>query len=387
MGRADARQLLKESRRLAAKAPLDEARAGELAELQRALQGAIETRGDLAKAATELDAFLDAHLGAHRKGRFREHVESIGVAIIAALFLRAFVVEAFQIPTGSMEPTLLVGDHLFVSKFAYGIRVPFTTKYLIQWGDIDRGDIVVFEFPVHEVATQYTIGEVMRHLDAYRDANGGYPATIEDARLDSGALVDGWGAALRYSLVGADARLVSSGADGEFDTDDDLDNTNAALQGGETECLASDSLISAKDYIKRTIGLPGDRVSMDNGTLYINGAPVERDPRVRTDVRVHGRPVVAATEHLGDDISYETWSIGLAPDFDEIVVRPGHIFVMGDNRDNSSDGRCWGQVPVENVKGRALFIFFSRDRRPEALGGASNWFSSIRWSRTFDTIH
>lgn len=383
----DAKDLLKQSRRLAAKASsLSDDAEAELREAREALSAALEAGEPLDEPGDALEKAVDKHLGHLRKGKFREYVESIGVAIVFALMLRAFVVEAFQIPTGSMEPTLLVGDHLFVAKYAYGVRVPFTTRYLFQWRDVQRGDIVVFLFPVEEVATQHTIGEVSQRLDSYANRHGGFPPSLDDAGVPAGDRLDAWGQAFEYELVEGSYRFASAGADGAFGTTDDLHNDNSAFLGGVGDCLDPRSLVVAKDYIKRVIGLPGDRVSMRDNVLYINDQPVPRDDVGPGEGQVHGRNAIAATETLDGEVSYTTWTLGLSPDFDEIIVRDDHVFVMGDNRDNSSDGRCWGQVPIHNVKGQSMFIFFSRDRRPPALGGPPNWFSSIRWSRFFDPV-
>jgi len=102
---------------------------------------------EIRRAVTKLDEEMDKHLSFARKSTFREYAESIGVAIAIALFLRAFVVEAFQIPSGSMIPSLEIGDHIFVSKFAYGMTVPLTNKRIVSFGQPRRGDIIVFKFP------------------------------------------------------------------------------------------------------------------------------------------------------------------------------------------------------------------------------------------------
>ena len=108
-------------------------------DLERAAAGAV----------TVLDETMDEHLAFARKSTLREYAESIGVAVAIALLLRAFVVEAFQIPSGSMIPTLEVGDHIFVSKFSYGVSIPFTnTKMLCSSGSPKRGDIIVFKYPL-----------------------------------------------------------------------------------------------------------------------------------------------------------------------------------------------------------------------------------------------
>jgi signal peptidase I len=101
----------------------------------------------LRQANSDLDGKLDEHVAFARKSATRQYAESIGLALGVALLLRAFVVEAFQIPTGSMIPTLEVGDHIFVSKFAYAVGVPFTNTKIARLGEPKRGDVVVFKYP------------------------------------------------------------------------------------------------------------------------------------------------------------------------------------------------------------------------------------------------
>ncbi len=103
---------------------------------------------ELLNATNALDKALDDHLSFARKSTFREYTESIGVAVLIALFLRAFVVEAFKIPSGSMIPTLQVGDHIFVNKFIYGIRIPWTNiKFGTEYRKPRRGEVIVFVYP------------------------------------------------------------------------------------------------------------------------------------------------------------------------------------------------------------------------------------------------
>lgn len=90
----------------------------------------------------------DKEVQGRSKSVFREYVEAILIAVVLALFIRAFVVQAFKIPSGSMKPTLLVGDHILVSKFSYGITIPFVDKQVAHFGNPERGDIVVFQYPV-----------------------------------------------------------------------------------------------------------------------------------------------------------------------------------------------------------------------------------------------
>ena len=192
-----------------------------------------------------------------RKSVVREYAEAIIIAIVLALFIRTFVIQAFKIPSGSMKPTLLVGDHILVNKFIYGIKLPFTDKVVISLSEPERWDVVVFKFPL-------------------------------DTR---------------------------------------------------------------KDYIKRVIGLPGDTVELVDKQLLINGRPTE-DP------------------HASYLLS------GNMRKYGPVTVPTGHLFVMGDNRDESSDSRVWGFVPRPYLKGKAFLIYWSWDRK--------NY--GVRWSRLADVV-
>lgn len=240
-----------------------------------------------------LEGATGLYMGHLRKSVAREYAESIGLAVIFALLLRAFVVEAFIIPSASMVPTLQEGDRLFVNKGAYGVRLPFTTTRLIKFQEPSRGDVIVFVFPRKEAA---------EHIE-----------------------------------------------------------TLPPYQRG---CVDQGSLREEKDYIKRVVGLPGDRVRLVNNMLYINGEPIPTELADRAASDRHGYPFLTQqVEKLGEH-RYTTQHYGRDANFgtdQELVVKPDHVFVMGDNRDNSSDGRCWGQVPMDNIKGRAMFIWFSSD--------------------------
>jgi signal peptidase I len=148
----EARLLLREGRRVVRKY---EHRL--TPEVANKVRGAIDALSEVVKARdydklpvalNTLDELLDAHLAFARKSTAREYTESIGVAVLIALFLRAFVVEAFKIPSGSMIPTLQVGDHIFVNKFIYGVRLPFTNiKFGTDYRKPRRGEVIVFVFP------------------------------------------------------------------------------------------------------------------------------------------------------------------------------------------------------------------------------------------------
>jgi signal peptidase I len=212
----------------------------------------------------------------YRKSTAREYFESICVAVILALFVRTFVVQAFKIPTGSMENNLLIGDHLLVNKFVFAPTLSSVENTLLPIDPIRRGDVIVFKYPEQP----------------------------------------------------------------------------------------------DRDFIKRVIALPGETIEMRNKKVYIDGKPLD-EPYVHFIFPP-------------DDAEGATPSL---PDFDvtrsygPVMVPERHYFMMGDNRDNSQDSRYWGFMPVEYVKGKALFVYFSF---ADEAGGL---FSSVRWNRILHQIH
>jgi signal peptidase I len=244
-----------------------------------------------------LDERMDQHLAFARKSTVREYSESIAVAVAIALLLRAFVIEAFQIPSGSMIPTLEIGDHIFVSKFAYGIGIPFTDKKILSWHQPQRGDVIVFKYP-HDTNT---------------------------------------------------------------------------------------------DYIKRVVGLPGDKVEVRHNEIFINGNPMARElvnPRFSHHECAQRTSCELWLEHLGTHTHNTLHQAERLTEFGPVVVPSGSVFVMGDNRDNSNDSRVWGTVRFELIKGRALIVWWSRD--PDRGGwtpaGVAEWFASIRFKRFFHLV-
>ena len=232
------------------------------------------------RARGELDATLDKHLAFARKSAAREYTESIGGAILVALIARAFLFEPFHIPSGSMIPTLLVGDFIFVNKMSYGLRIPFSDPahtHKIFESAPRRGDVVVFIVPQHEDV----------------------------------------------------------------------------------------------DYVKRVVGLPGDRIDVRDNVLYINGVMQPRKDLGEFTYLDHSEymdqeQTVTAHEYL-EDLDGREHTILVRADGGlgrngSWVVQPGRIFVMGDNRDNSADSRVEGgigQIPFSYLKGRASVIWIS----------------------------
>jgi signal peptidase I len=387
----DARRVLRETRALHRRAlpRLTQGARSLSSEILEELEQAVAS-GDpaaLVQACGRAEGLQEGALAFARKGRLREYVESIGFALGLALLLRAFVLEAFQIPSASMEPTLLIGDYLFVAKYSYGVRIPLTTRYLVRWGRIDRGDIIVFAFPVDEVRTQFDLACLDRRIASYQRMNGGPPTDL--AALSSvplpyqcsplGEGLDAWGHPWRYVVDGSGWQLTSAGPDGQWDSGDDLVPANSAFMQGGQDCYDPREMGLSKNYIKRVIGLPGDVITIRSGVLHVNGSPVEVGAweEEETEVSRMRFRVMTRTETLDSGRSVQArYFSDLIADFGPVTVRPDHVLVMGDNRDNSLDGRCWGQVPMDHIKGEAQFIFFSRDRS----GGG------IRWRRLFRGI-
>jgi signal peptidase I len=245
--------------------------------------------------------------GAKRKeGGIAETVRVIFHALIIALIIRTFLFQPFNIPSGSMKETLLVGDYLFVSKYTYGYSrysIPFSPPLFsgrIWSGTPERGDIVVFRLP--------------------------------------------------------------------------KDDTT--------------------DYIKRVIGLPGDRIQMIEGVLHINGEPVKRE-RIEDFIENEegGRTtrVKRWRETLPSGVSYTTLDLvdnGFYDSTPVYEVPAGNYFMMGDNRDNSTDSRVLSQVgyvPVQNLVGKAQIIFFSI-HEGERAWELWRWPWSVRWGRLFSIV-
>jgi signal peptidase I len=244
----------------------------------------------MASASAPTPLSTDPSTTRHKKSVAREYLESLVVAFILATFIRTFIVQAFKIPTGSMETNLLIGDHLLVNKVVYSPSfIPGEDRFLAK-KPIQRGHVVVFKYPEEPT----------------------------------------------------------------------------------------------RDFIKRVIGLPGEKVEIRDKVVYVDGKPLDEpyvhflEPPLRPGDPEYG----LRFEGRGDNWGPE-------------VVPAGHLFVLGDNRDNSKDSRYWGFLPIDQVKGRALMVYWSYEASREEYRrtGVREWlldtlaaFGKTRWRRFFHLI-
>ena len=228
-----------------------------------------------------------------RKSTVREYFESIVIAVILALFIRTFVVQAFKIPTGSMENNLLIGDHLLVNKFIFGPSASRFERALLPERQIRRGDILVFKYP-------------------------------EDRQ---------------------------------------------------------------RDFIKRVIGLPGETLEVKDKRVYINGKRIE-------EPYVHFLEPPQGAAAFSEVTSYD-----LRERYGPITIPADRYFMMGDNRDTSQDIRYWGLLSRDDVKGRAVMIYWSYESETEdyqqtdlvatvkdLFTVVTHFFTRTRWTRMFHVI-
>ena len=220
------------------------------------------------------------------KSTLRDYFESIIIAVILALFIRTWVVQAFKIPTGSMEQSLLVGDHILVNKFIFGSPVDGFGSWLLPISNVQRGDIVVFKYP-------------------------------EDPE---------------------------------------------------------------RDFIKRVIGLPGEKLEVRQKSIYIDGSLLD-EPYLQVGF---------------EELPVSTVGLDLQDSFGPVLVPEEHYFMMGDNRDNSQDSRFWGPLPRSHLKGKAILVYWSYEVDNQVLLDTSfgamvrrlfsvfiNFFERTRWERVF----
>ena len=233
------------------------------------------------------------------------------ITVILALFGTTFIIQAFKIPTPSMEDNLLVGDHLLVNKFAFGTPGAVIDR-ILPFKDVERGNIIVFRYP----------GDLTKH------------------------------------------------------------------------------------YVKRVVGLPGERLKIVDKQVFINGEPIEEPYKThRSPPGAYADPFrdyFPPRPHPGRRYSGVNQDLYWYEEYlreTEILIPEGHYFAMGDNRDDSADSRYWGFVPREDIVGKALVIYWSYetdaaeyrrtgvgDRFQQIIDLGTNFFRKTRWSRTFMVI-
>ncbi len=345
---------------------------GMSARLNAVATAADEGDGDALRAnMVVLDELVDEHLSFARKLTLREYAESIGMAVMIALLLRAFVIEAFKIPSGSMVPTMQIGDHIFVNKFLYGVRVPFTNTKIFDWRKPRRGEVAVFVYPCEpekdfikrivalpgdhveiRCDTLFVNGEeVQQTLDpspcAYWDfeEQGEVIAQGVGKQARDGSLLcpkakpgDQW-ASCRCS------KWIEHHGDATYTTYYDPVRSPKRDDPGPHDFPDSSTRWRRVNRAGETFIQPSCRGADEPG-------------RTPAQTRAAEGQLVEVNERAAP---------GKCQREMEYVVPPDHVFVMGDNRDQSSDSRIWGPVPIENIKGKALFIWWST--RPSYAGG------------------
>ncbi len=238
----------------------------------------------------------DAKQAPDRPSSTKDNIKAILWTLAIFFFIRTFLFEAYRIPSGSMQPTLLVGDWLFVNKLAYGPHVPGTNINLPGYDEPARGDVIVFKSP---------------------------------------------------------------------DQRDQPDDPNPTL-------------------VKRLVAVAGDTVHMRGGLFFLNGEPQPQPDAMRDNPKLDGsfsHPLFewqAAHEIQGARMG-DPPDVPTLDDWGPLVVPAGYLFMLGDNRYDSKDGRYWGLVPRENVRGRPAFVYYSYNGLDSDR--ALPFLTDIRWSR------
>jgi signal peptidase I len=314
-------------------------KAGELAIAVKDVDAALTARDyhKVRRGLPALDALVDEVIKRPDKSTTRDYIESIVAAILIALALRAVVLEAFKIPSSSMYPTLEINDHIFVNKFIYGIRIPFTTIKLFEWRKPRRGEVIVFIQP----------------CEPDRDY-------IKRVVATEGETVE-----VRCNVVYVDGKAVEHKlVKGEGCSYDDQDEST--LKWSSRDCSEYAERVDGHEYL--TYHDPGrplrdERLAREGGLLSGDNRDFplidhSHLPPPSCPMQADGLPSGTHNQKPGEIVVTRQSAPACELQM-HYVVPPGHVFVMGDNRNNSNDSRYWGSVPIENIKGKALFIWLS----------------------------
>jgi signal peptidase I len=360
--RKEATQLVREARAALALKPALRGKGGDLKSVTGNVESALSDQ-DMKRVRYHLpvlDALVDELVKRPPKSTTRDYVESIGAAILIALALRAFVVEAFKIPSSSMYPTLEIGDHIFVNKFIYGVRVPMTNVKLFELRRPKRGEVIVFVYPCDEdrdyikrvVALPEDTVEVRCNMVYVNGA--AVPAQMTQSGdtcsyRDHDETDNHW-------FTRQCSRYRETAADLSYDTYHDVDRPARDERTAQGDPPPSGD---ARDFPDRTSPFAPSCARSDDGA------------RSRSAEQVKGKIVETKPAAVATPCEPQL----------HYVVPPGHVFVMGDNRNNSNDSRVWGAVPIENIKGKALFMWLSYEH-----WSPFDW-SGIRWDRIGNFVH
>ncbi|AOS83277.1 signal peptidase I [Chlorobaculum limnaeum] len=274
-----------------------------------------------------------AHKGKNDKTQSREWFEALVIAALVATILRMFVIESYRIPTGSMEKTLLAGDFLFVNKFVYGARVPFTDLNLPKVRDVGRGDIIVFKFP-----RDRSLNYIKRCI------------ALPGDRLE-----------IRNQQVFINGKLVPLPPHAQFI------GTKMPPGVPEFQIFPAMSDYNKDNYGPIHIPRKGDVISLTSKTL-----PLYRD-------------LIAYEGHTVSLVGDQVFIDGGAAD--RYTVDRNYYFAMGDNRDNSLDSRYWGFLPESDMVGQAMMVYWSWDPDLPLVFDPVEKIASIRWNRIGLVVH
>jgi signal peptidase I len=343
--RREAKLLVREVRRGLARGAdrIDAEAAGALARGADALEAARRAGDGAAMriALVDLGERAEEQLPFARKSTVREYVESIGIAILIALFLRAFVIEAFKIPSGSMIPSLEIGDHIFVNKFLYGVRIPYTDRKVLEVRAPRRGEVIVFVYP----------------CDRERDYIKRIVAVAGDTVEVRCNLLYVNGEPVPQTLMGdRDCRF--------WDYNERYGQADASWDTRFCPLATPESPWALCNCSRYREALGGLRYE----TIYRPQRPAEGDLYAGSDFPRVPRPGPVAQPQCDTD----EWRAAQLGEFVDTargvgrcqlqrhyVVPAGHVFVMGDNREKSNDSRVWGPVPLDDIKGKALFVWWA----------------------------